>query len=414
MNPPVIPTTSTLPFSPRFFLDTELGRISLFVKCIYNDDLILTLNPWGTFNLGSSSSHGSETLRDSLVLEMPPDLIINSSSHPLVNQDFPVVQHKEKSTGANPLRTIKSATSYASSHSPAKAYGPAAKTTSPSESKLFIKFQEFRQRYGSSKEMSQPPEPKSLLNHTMITKQHERSPKIVRAPDANVLEARAIAFQEGFAGEPDLLDLLEHPRELTEKSTAATRPYSPLPPPLILLKYNPAAQAYETVRSAPANMIKFSTPLGPSPNIPRKVYCQHWIHHGTCNYNQTGCKFKHEIPPREHWDAVGLKELPQWYRDQQSKHHRVLVDTTTDNNNTKDQPAAKATPLGRGLEEFKFENRPRRVAIKRVPTTVETSTTNTQHETTLENAFTKKRTSDPFASVPKGLASSKFAVASNE
>ena len=48
----------------------------------------------------------------------------------------------------------------------------------------------------------------------------------------------------------------------------------------------------------------------------RKIYCDKWIHDGTCAFTQIGCKFKHEMPlDRETQLSVGLNHgLPVWFK----------------------------------------------------------------------------------------------------
>ncbi|KAI0205922.1 hypothetical protein F4808DRAFT_470860 [Astrocystis sublimbata] len=54
-----------------------------------------------------------------------------------------------------------------------------------------------------------------------------------------------------------------------------------------------------------------------------KVYCDKWVHTGTCAFNQTGCKFKHEMPmDRETQQSLGLQGFPQWWKDQQARQTR--------------------------------------------------------------------------------------------
>lgn len=51
----------------------------------------------------------------------------------------------------------------------------------------------------------------------------------------------------------------------------------------------------------------------------KKVYCSYWIQTGNCNYTQTGCRYKHEIPKDEETRrAIGFRELPNWPREELS------------------------------------------------------------------------------------------------
>ncbi|KAE9377940.1 hypothetical protein N431DRAFT_554254 [Stipitochalara longipes BDJ] len=47
-----------------------------------------------------------------------------------------------------------------------------------------------------------------------------------------------------------------------------------------------------------------------------KIYCDKWIHEGTCAFTQMGCKYRHEMPmDRETQLSLGLNHgLPNWYR----------------------------------------------------------------------------------------------------
>ncbi|KAL2110116.1 hypothetical protein VUR80DRAFT_1597 [Thermomyces stellatus] len=68
------------------------------------------------------------------------------------------------------------------------------------------------------------------------------------------------------------------------------------------------------VKSAPA-------PTGPKRN---KVYCDKWVHEGTCAFTQQGCKFKHEMPlDRATQATLGLFHgLPSWWKKQQAELQR--------------------------------------------------------------------------------------------
>ena len=49
----------------------------------------------------------------------------------------------------------------------------------------------------------------------------------------------------------------------------------------------------------------------------RKRYCSYWLRHGECDYAQQGCLYKHEMPlDRDTLNAIGLKDIPKWYREQ--------------------------------------------------------------------------------------------------
>ena len=49
--------------------------------------------------------------------------------------------------------------------------------------------------------------------------------------------------------------------------------------------------------------------------FPKKLYCMYWIRTGQCDFMQTGCGFKHEIPEDEETrQRIGLREIPAWIR----------------------------------------------------------------------------------------------------
>lgn len=52
-----------------------------------------------------------------------------------------------------------------------------------------------------------------------------------------------------------------------------------------------------------------------------KIYCDKWIHDGTCAFTQQGCKFKHEMPmDKETQQGLGLFHgLPPWFRKHQAE-----------------------------------------------------------------------------------------------
>ncbi|KAI5462422.1 hypothetical protein BGZ63DRAFT_443314 [Mariannaea sp. PMI_226] len=51
-----------------------------------------------------------------------------------------------------------------------------------------------------------------------------------------------------------------------------------------------------------------------------KVYCDKWVHEGTCAFAQQGCKYKHEIPfDKATQHSLGLYQgLPAWYKKHQA------------------------------------------------------------------------------------------------
>ncbi|PQE15349.1 chromatin remodeling complex subunit protein [Rutstroemia sp. NJR-2017a WRK4] len=47
-----------------------------------------------------------------------------------------------------------------------------------------------------------------------------------------------------------------------------------------------------------------------------KIYCDKWVHEGTCAFTQVGCKYKHEMPTDKATQlSLGLSHgFPSWYR----------------------------------------------------------------------------------------------------
>jgi hypothetical protein len=99
----------------------------------------------------------------------------------------------------------------------------------------------------------------------------------------------------------------------------------------------------------------------------RKIYCSHWIKTGTCSFGQTGCKYRHEMPPREYWECVGIKALPQWYTDHLARNQRVVHASECQeaiNTDDNDGDQSEKSGLAKGLENLSFEHRARRVPTK--------------------------------------------------
>ena len=53
-----------------------------------------------------------------------------------------------------------------------------------------------------------------------------------------------------------------------------------------------------------------------SPPRRQKIYCDKWIHDGTCAFTQLGCKYKHEMPlDKATQMSLGLNHgIPKWYK----------------------------------------------------------------------------------------------------
>ncbi|KAJ0120112.1 zinc finger protein [Diaporthe amygdali] len=58
-----------------------------------------------------------------------------------------------------------------------------------------------------------------------------------------------------------------------------------------------------------------------------KIYCDKWIHDGTCAFTQQGCKYKHEMPhDRETQEKLGLFHgYPAWWKKQAVEQQRPLA-----------------------------------------------------------------------------------------
>ncbi|KAN0075661.1 hypothetical protein V8E54_006931 [Elaphomyces granulatus] len=48
----------------------------------------------------------------------------------------------------------------------------------------------------------------------------------------------------------------------------------------------------------------------------KKLFCSYWLRHGECDYEQQGCRFKHEMPTDlKTLEVLGLRDIPLWYRE---------------------------------------------------------------------------------------------------
>ena len=53
---------------------------------------------------------------------------------------------------------------------------------------------------------------------------------------------------------------------------------------------------------------------GTSGRLGRKIYCSFWLRTGNCNFEQQGCKFRHEIPfDQKTRDMIGFRDCPNWW-----------------------------------------------------------------------------------------------------
>ncbi|OXV11686.1 hypothetical protein Egran_00555 [Elaphomyces granulatus] len=70
-------------------------------------------------------------------------------------------------------------------------------------------------------------------------------------------------------------------------------------------------------RSAAAGR-QFNTSRQDATRRPRrkKMFCSFWLRHGECDYEQQGCRFKHEMPTDlKTLEVLGLRDIPLWYRE---------------------------------------------------------------------------------------------------
>ncbi|KAJ9156515.1 hypothetical protein NKR23_g1316 [Pleurostoma richardsiae] len=58
-----------------------------------------------------------------------------------------------------------------------------------------------------------------------------------------------------------------------------------------------------------------------------KIYCDKWIHDGTCAFTQQGCKYKHEMPTdKETQEKLGLFHgFPAWWKKLQIEQQRPIA-----------------------------------------------------------------------------------------
>jgi hypothetical protein len=62
-----------------------------------------------------------------------------------------------------------------------------------------------------------------------------------------------------------------------------------------------------------------------------KIYCDKWIHDGTCAFTQQGCKYKHEMPfDKATQQSLGLFHgFPKWWRDHQEELQKQQKNSPT-------------------------------------------------------------------------------------
>lgn len=89
------------------------------------------------------------------------------------------------------------------------------------------------------------------------------------------------------------------------------------------------------------------------PDMPRKVYCTHWIATGECRWTLTGCKYKHEMPGTEKLRELGFtRGTPKWWKDKNAISppkkmtwmQRRLARVNDEEPQTRDMPFPRAFP----------------------------------------------------------------------
>jgi hypothetical protein len=65
---------------------------------------------------------------------------------------------------------------------------------------------------------------------------------------------------------------------------------------------------------APGEMVP-NVSMTSAPARREKIYCDKWVHEGTCALTQVGCKYKHEMPTDKATQlSLGLSHgFPKWY-----------------------------------------------------------------------------------------------------
>nr|CAE76133.1 hypothetical protein [Neurospora crassa] len=89
---------------------------------------------------------------------------------------------------------------------------------------------------------------------------------------------------------------------------------------IVLASHSPAANTSLT-HQATATAYLTPPPLHGQGPKRAKIFCDKWVHEGTCAFTQQGCKYKHEMPyDRATQHMLGLFHgLPAWYKRQQAE-----------------------------------------------------------------------------------------------
>lgn len=79
----------------------------------------------------------------------------------------------------------------------------------------------------------------------------------------------------------------------------------------------PANQFQAAIDMIIANSTVTGRAIEPTPTTGRKekIYCDKWVHEGTCAFTQRGCRYKHEMPfDKATQLSLGLNGLPNWFK----------------------------------------------------------------------------------------------------
>lgn len=138
-------------------------------------------------------------------------------------------------------------------------------------------------------------------------------------------------------------------------------------------------------------------PSGIIPDGSKKIYCSHWVRTGECDFTQTGCLYKHEMPrDLKTLRGIGLSKVPTWWLQKEAEEAKVLAEAV---NLGFAQPPPN-TPIVCGISSrrrvpAKPQNGPtqpgRHTASAPVPTTTTTTTTTGNSTTAAIEALRQTR-----------------------
>ncbi|KAK1775268.1 hypothetical protein QBC45DRAFT_335681 [Copromyces sp. CBS 386.78] len=127
---------------------------------------------------------------------------------------------------------------------------------------------------------------------------------------------------------------------------------------IVLASNSPAATNTSLTHHQSAAVAAYLTPPPLHGQGPKraKIFCDKWVHEGTCAFTQQGCKYKHEMPyDRATQHMLGLFHgLPAWYKRQQAelmRQRQVLTngDESSTSKGPMDLSAIRGGPRGRSL-----------------------------------------------------------------